>query len=66
MKMTTNAYEMFTHFALILKSSKKTNYKYSGQMIDKICTDFALLSVLWDGALSLTRKVNPSADNIQR
>ena len=35
-------------------------------MIDEICADFASLSVLWDGALLLAGKVNPSADGIQQ
>ena len=66
MKIMAHAHEMFTRFALILKRNKKTDCKYSGEMIDEICADFALLSVLWDGALSLAGKVNPSADDIER
>ena len=62
----TNAYEIFTHFALILKSNKKTNCKYSGPMIQRRnLYRFSLFSVLWDGALPLAGKANPSANDIQ-
>ena len=63
--MMTHAYQMFTHFSTILKHSKKDDCKYTDQMIDEICADFALLSVLWDGALSLASKVNPRSSDIE-
>ena len=64
-KMMTHAYQMFTHFSTILKHSKKDDCKYTDPMIDEICADFALLSVLWDGALSLASKVNPRSSDIE-
>ena len=63
-KMMTHAHDMFTHFASILKRNKKDNCKYTDPMIDKVCADFALLLVLWDGAMSLASKVNRSGCDI--
>ncbi|KAL7524102.1 hypothetical protein ACHAXR_002598, partial [Thalassiosira sp. AJA248-18] len=62
-KMMANAYEMFTHFATVLKDNKKDD-TYSDAMIDEICNDYARLSILWDGAFSLASKHNPTTDDI--
>ena len=62
--MMTHAYQMFTRFAAILKHSKKDDCRYTYPMIDKICADFALLSVLWDGTMSLASKVNSRSSDI--
>ena len=64
-KMTTNAYQMFTRFATILKHSKNDDCRYTDAMINKICADFAQLSVLWVGTLSLASKVPPRSSDIE-
>ena len=63
--MMSNAHGVFTHFASMLKCNKKADCTYTDPMIDEVCSDFARLSVLWDGAFSLASKVNPEVKDIE-
>ena len=63
--MMADAHDMFTHFSGILKTNKKEDCPYTNEMIDKMCANFARLSVLWDAAFSLASKINPTPDELR-
>jgi len=63
-KLMSNADEIFSIFANILKSNKKPGCSYGDVEIDALCKSFANLCILWDGAFSYASKVNPTADDI--
>ncbi len=63
-QMMGNAYEMFDHFKVILKTNRREDSPFTFPMIDEMCADFARVSILWDGAFSLASKINPPSSDI--
>lgn len=48
---------------MILKENKKANSPMSDAEIDQLCEDTKQLYLLWDGAFSLARKINPTKED---
>ena len=63
-KVMTNADEIFSIFAGILKANKKEDCKMSEDDIDILCSRFSNLFVLWDGAFSFASKIDPTTNDI--
>lgn len=59
-KVMNNAMYLFDKFALILREGKRPTCRLSDDDIDAMCRHFREVFVLWDGAFSLARTVNPS------
>ena len=59
-KVMTNACYIFDSFATIFKAGKRPNCILSDTNIDALCMQFREVFVLWDGAFSLARTINPT------
>jgi hypothetical protein len=59
-KVMTNASYVFDTFATIFKGGKRPNCSLSDTNIDALCLQFREVFVLWDGAFSLARTINPT------
>ena len=63
-KVMNNATYLFDEFAKILQSGKRDDCELSDADIDVLCRDFRVVFVLWDGAISYSRKENPDPNDI--
>jgi hypothetical protein len=59
-KVMTNACYIFDTFATIFKAGKRPNCMLSDANINALCMQFCEVFVLWDGAFSLARTINPT------
>ena len=59
-KVMNNATHIFDKFAAIFKDGKRVNCQLTDTDIDQICLHFREVYVLWDGAFSLARTINPT------
>ena len=59
-KLIANASFVFDEFASILKAKKKSDSKLSDEDIDRVCDEHKRCLLLWDGAFSLARGINPT------
>ena len=65
-KVMDNAFFIFDEFKAILKEGNKwdeplvTDYE-----IDAVCDQYKSVFLLWDGAFSLARKIDPTEDDIK-
>jgi hypothetical protein len=62
-KVMNNVSYLFDEFSLILKSGKQSNCELSNNNIDKLCRHFQSVFLLWDGAFSYARTINPMAND---
>ena len=62
-KVMNNASHIFDQFAVIFKDGKRPDCILSGTDIDTLCLHFREVFVLWDGAFSLARTVNPTEND---
>jgi hypothetical protein len=58
-----NASHIFDQFAVIFKDGKRPDCILSVTDIDTLCLHFREVFVLWDGAFSLARTVNPTEND---
>ncbi len=68
-KVMNNASHIFDQFAAIFKEGKRKDCLLSDDDIDLLCLHFWEVYVLWDGAFSLARKIDPTdkdAETYQR
>jgi hypothetical protein len=68
-KVMNNASHIFDQFAAICKEGKREDCLLTDADIDCMCLHFWEVYVLWDGAFSLARTINPTdedADTYQR
>ena len=63
-KVTYNVTYLFGEFSLFLKLGKWDNCEFS-DAIDALCQHFQSVFVLWDGAFSFARKINPPEEDAQ-
>ena len=59
-KVMMNACYIFDTFATIFKAGKRPNCMLSDANINALCMQFREVFVLWDGAFSLARTINPT------
>jgi len=59
-KVMMNACYIFDTFATIFKVGKRPNCMLSDANINALCMQFCEVFVLWDGAFSLARTINPT------
>jgi hypothetical protein len=59
-KVMNNATHIFDKFATIFKEGKRVDCQMTNTDIDQICLHFREVYVLWDGAFSLARTINPT------
>ncbi len=62
-KVMNNASHIFDQFAVIFKDGKRPDCILSVTNIDALCLHFREVFVLWDGAFSLARTVNPTEND---
>ena len=58
-----NATFIFEELAIILKEGKRPDCILSDTNIDALCLNFQGVFVLWDGAFSLARKIDPNLED---
>jgi hypothetical protein len=58
-KVMNNACHIFDTFSTIFKEGKRPTCVLSDANIDALCLQFREVFVLWDGAFSLARTINP-------
>ena len=63
-KIMSNADEIFTLFAEILKENAKKDCKLTHDEIEELCQKYSNLYILWDGAFSYASTINPSREDI--
>jgi len=63
-KVMDNASYLFDEFSSILKSGKRSNCELSDDDIDALCRHFQSVFLLWDGAFSYARKINPTENDV--
>ena len=61
-KVMNNATHLFNTFATIFKVGKREGCQLTDTDIDLMCLHFREVYVLWDGAFSLARTINPTND----
>jgi hypothetical protein len=59
-KVMNNACHLFDRFSTIFKGGKRPNCTLSDANIDAFCLQFREVFVLWDGAFSLARTIDPT------
>ena len=64
-KVMNNATHLFDEFAKIFKEGKREGCPLSDEDIDAMCLHFKEVFVLWDGAFSLARTINPTEEEAQ-
>ena len=64
-KVMNNTTFIFEELAIILKEGKRPDCILSDTNIDALCLNFQGVFVLWDGAFSLARTVDPMEDDIK-
>jgi hypothetical protein len=64
-KVMNNATYLFGEFSSLLKLGKWDNCKLSKKIIDGVCHYFQTVFVLWNGAFSFVRKINPTEEDAQ-
>ena len=60
-----NASHIFDQFAAIFKEGKREECLLADADIDSMCLHFWEVYVLWDGAFSLGRKINPTGEDAE-
>ena len=63
-KVMNNVSYLFDEFASILKSGKRSNCELSDGHIDTLCRHFQSVFLLWDGAFSYARTINPTENDV--
>jgi hypothetical protein len=63
-KVMNNVSYLFDEFSSILKSGKHSNFELSNNHIDTLCRHFQLVFLLWDGAFSYARTINPTENGV--
>jgi hypothetical protein len=63
--LINNATYLFGQFSLFLKLGKWDNFELSNDAIDALCQHYQMVFVLWDGAFSFARKINPTKEDAQ-
>ena len=63
-KVMNNVSYLFDEFASILKSGKRSNCELSDGHIDTLCLHFQSVFLLWDGAFSYARTINPTENDV--
>jgi hypothetical protein len=63
-KVMNNVSYLFDEFSSILKSGKRSNCELSDDHIDTLCRHFQLVFLLWDGAFSYARTINPTENDV--
>ena len=58
-KVMNNAGHIFDELAVIMKEGKRPDSILSDANVDALCVHFREVFILWDGAFSLARTVNP-------
>jgi hypothetical protein len=64
-KVMNNASHIFDQFAAILKGGKREECLLADADIDSMCLHFREVYVLWDGAFSLARIINPTDEDAE-
>jgi hypothetical protein len=64
-KVMNNATHIFDQLAAILKEGKRKDCLLSDDDIGLLCIHFREVYVLWDGAFSLARKIDPTDDDTE-
>ena len=64
-KVMNNASHIFDQFAAIFKGGKREECLLADADIDSMCLHFWEVYVLWDGAFSLARIINPSDEDAE-
>jgi len=64
-KVMNNATHIFDEFAAILRNGARVGCVLSNDGIDSMCLHFREVFVLWDGAFSLARTMNPTPENVR-
>jgi hypothetical protein len=59
-----NVSYLFHEFSSILKSGKRSNCELSNDHIDTLCRHFQSVFLLWDGAFSYARTINPTENDV--
>ena len=62
-KVMNNATHLFDEFAALLKRGKSEGCLLEDDDIDCMCLHFQEVFVLWDGAFSLARKIDPTPED---
>lgn len=65
-KVMNNAEHVFNEFRTIFKEGKRPDCILSDEDIEALCNHFRDVFVLWDGAFSTARIVDPSDDDIAK
>jgi len=64
-KVMDNASHIFDQFAAIFKEWKKKDCLLSDDDLDLLCLHFREAYVLWDGAFSVARKIDPTDEDAE-
>jgi hypothetical protein len=64
-KVISNAINLFGKLSLFSKLGKRDNCELSNTHIDGVCHYFQTIFVLWNGAFSFARKINPMEEDAQ-
>ena len=64
-KVMNNASHIFDQFAAIFKGGKREECLLADSDIDTMCLHFREVYVLWDGAFSLARTINPTDEDAE-
>lgn len=65
-KVISNASYVFDEFAKILVEYKRPDCKVKDEVIKRICAEHKLSLLLWDGAFSAARSINPTQEDCIR
>ena len=65
-KVMNNATYVFDQFAILFKEGRRPNCVLSEDEIDALCVHFREVFVLWDGAFSYARKIDPTEEDCAR
>ena len=63
-KVMNNVSYLFDEFSSILKSGKQSNCELSDDDFDTLCRHFQSVFLLWDGAFSYARTINPTENDV--
>ena len=64
-KVMNNAGHIFDELAVIMKEGKRPDSILSDADVDALCVHFREVFILWDGAFSLARTVNPMENDAE-
>ncbi len=64
-KVINNETYLFGKFSSFVKLGKQNNCELSDDAIDALCQHYQTVVVLWSGAFSFARKINPTKEDTQ-